>query len=131
MKISRSAGYALLAVAYIARYKQEKVVLSQTISKEYDIPVEYLLKVLQQLAKANILLSKRGPYGGFSPARSPKNLSILQVIEAVDGPMVSHLDLAEQTHGSKLALKTEKLYEKALAQARSVFSKTKMASLLN
>ena len=65
MKISRSTAYALLAVGYIAQHHDQKIILSQTISKEYNIPLEYLLKILQQLVKANVLHSKRGPRGGF------------------------------------------------------------------
>ncbi len=75
MRVSRSTGYALLAVGYIAKHQGKGVVLSQNVSKEYDIPLEYLLKILQQLVRANVLRSKRGPRGGFSwpspPTRSP------------------------------------------------------------
>ena len=49
MKISRSTGYALLAAGYIARHRKEGIILSQTISEKYNIPLEYLLKILQQL----------------------------------------------------------------------------------
>ena len=52
MKISRSTGYALLAVGYIAKHQDQKIILSQTIAKEYDIPLEYLLKILQQERKS-------------------------------------------------------------------------------
>ncbi len=130
MKISRSTGYALLAVGYLAQHKGEGIILSQTISKEYNIPLEYLLKILQQLVRANVLRSKRGPRGGFSLAKSAKKITMLQVIEAVDGPMVSQLDLAEQTHKEKFSVKVEQIYEKAIAQARSVFEKAKLADLI-
>jgi len=46
MRVSRSTGYALLAVGYIAKNQGDGVVLSQDISKQYDIPLEYLLKIL-------------------------------------------------------------------------------------
>jgi len=130
MKISRSTGYALLAVGYIAKHRDQKIILSQTISKEYDIPLEYLLKILQQLVRANVLRSKRGPRGGFSLARSTKKITMLQIVEAVDGPMVSQLDLAEQTHGEKFSVRAEKIYEKAIAQAKSVFEKAKLSTLI-
>ncbi|HDZ68815.1 MAG TPA: Rrf2 family transcriptional regulator [Phycisphaerales bacterium] len=130
MKISRSTGYALLAVGYLAQHKGEGIILSQTISKEYNIPLEYLLKILQQLVRANVLRSKRGPRGGFSLAKSAKKITMLQVIEAVDGPMVSQLDLAEQTHKEKFSVKVEQIYEKAIAQAKSVFEKAKLADLI-
>ncbi|MHC4413264.1 MAG: RrF2 family transcriptional regulator [Planctomycetota bacterium] len=95
MKISRSAGYGLLAIGYIMKHKDEGIILSQTISKEYNIPLEYLLKILQQLVKANILRSKRGPNGGFSLTKTPRKITMLQVIEAVDGSMSPHLDLED------------------------------------
>ena len=130
MKISRSTGYALLAVGYIAKNTKQKIVLSQSISKAYDIPLEYLLKILQQLVRANVLRSKRGPRGGFSLARPPKKITMLEVIEAVDGPMISQLHLIEQAPKESFCPKAEQAYEKALAQARNVFDKTKFATLV-
>ena len=61
MNISRSAGYGMMAVGYIAQNDGDALVLASTVSKKYDIPNEYLLKILQQLVRANILRSKRGP----------------------------------------------------------------------
>ena len=130
MKISRSTGYALLAVGYIAKHKDKGIILSQNISKAYNIPLEYLLKILQQLVKANVLRSKRGPRGGFSLAKPVKKITMIQVIEAVDGPMVSQLNLAEQTKREKFSLRIEQTYAKAIAQARAVFEKTKLSDLL-
>jgi Rrf2 family protein len=130
MRISRSTGYALLAVGYIARHQDKKIIISQTISKEYDIPLEYLLKILQQLVRADVLRSKRGPRGGFSLAKSPKKINMLQIVEAVDGPMVSQLNLTEQTKGEKFAARADKTYEKAIAQAKSIFEKMKLSILL-
>ena len=130
MRISRSTGYALLATCYIAKHSDGKTVSSQTISREYDIPLEYLLKILQQLVRGNILRSKRGPHGGFSLARPAKKITALQIIEAVDGPVVSQLHLAEQTGQSKLSVRVDKTFEKGIAQARSVFQKIKLSALL-
>lgn len=130
MRISRSTGYALLAVGYIAKNQGKKTVLSQDISKQYDIPLEYLLKILQQLVRANVLHSKRGPRGGFSLAKPTKQITMLEMIEAVDGPMTGQLNIAEQAGGEKFSLKAEKVYEKSVAQARSVLEKAKLSSLL-
>jgi len=130
MRISRSTGYALLAVGYIARHQSKGVVMSQKISREYEIPLEYLLKILQQLVRANILNSKRGPRGGFSLTRPASGISLLQIIEAVDGPMTSQVDLAELPGAGDFGAKADKIYEKAVAQARAVFAKAKVSSLL-
>ncbi len=130
MRISRSTGYALLAVGYIVRHQDEKIILSQSIAKEYNIPLEYLLKILQQLVRANVLNSKRGPRGGFSLAKSPKKISMLQVIEAVDGPMTSQLNLVEQAPKEKFSALTEHIYQKAVNQAKVVFEKTKLSDII-
>jgi Rrf2 family protein len=130
MRISRSTGYALLAVGYIAKNQGKKTVLSQDISKQYDIPLEYLLKILQQLVRANVLHSKRGPRGGFSLAKPTKQITMLEMIEAVDGPMTGQLNIAEQAGGEKFSVKTEQVYKKSVAQARSVLEKAKLSNLL-
>ncbi len=115
MKIGKSTEYALLAVGYIARHqKKEGIILSNTISKAYKIPLEYLLKVLQQLVKANVLRSKRGPRGGFTLARPAAKINSLQVIEAVDGPMSPYTTLADHAKGEKFCTRMEKTYEKIL-----------------
>lgn len=130
MKISRSTGYALIAVGYIAQHYKEGAVLAQRVSKEYDIPLEYLLKILQQLVRASVLRSKRGPRGGFFLAVDSHNISLLQIIEAVDGPMVTHLHLAEQTNSEKFSVRMEEVCQKAAFQAKSIFEAAKLSDML-
>jgi Rrf2 family protein len=130
MRISRSTGYGILAVGYIAKHQNQPIILSQSIAKEYGIPLEYLLKILQQMVRANILRSKRGPRGGFSLARPIKKINMLQIIEAVEGPMISQLDLKELAPKEKFGVKAEQIYEKALASARAVFEKAKISDIL-
>ncbi|MFC1765926.1 RrF2 family transcriptional regulator [Planctomycetota bacterium] len=131
MRVSRSTGYAVLAVGYIARHAGKGVILSQAISKQYDIPLEYLLKILQQLVRANVLRSKRGPRGGFSLAKPTTKITLLEVIEAVDGPMSGELNLQEHAKRDKYAIKADKTYAKAIESARSVFQKAKISALLD
>ncbi len=130
MKISRSTGYALVAVGYIAQNYQEGAVLAARVSKEYTIPLEYLLKILQQLVRANVLRSKRGPRGGFFLARDAENISMLEIIEAVDGPMFSHLQLAEQTNNVPFALKMEKVCKDVTDQVKTMFAKAMLSDIL-
>lgn len=129
MRISRSAGYGLLAVNYIMKHNEDGIVLSQAISKEYNIPLEYLLKILQQLVRANILRSKRGPNGGFSFRKSPQKITMLQVIEAVDGPLPPQLDL-EDVPRRKFNAKALQVYKKAVGQTISIFEDTKIVDLV-
>lgn len=130
MKISRSTGYALVAVGYIAQHYQVGAVLAQRVSKEYGIPLEYLLKILQQLVRANVLRSKRGPRGGFFLAKNAEEITLLEIIEAVDGPMISHLHLAEQTSNAPFSLKMEKVCQNATSKVREIFSAAKLSEML-
>ncbi len=132
MKISTTTQYGLMAVGYIARNSNgpKDTVLAKRIATEYGIAWEYLLKVLQQLARANVLRSKRGPHGGFSLARPPKKINLLQIIEAVEGPMISGLNLEENAKGEKFCKRVEQTYEKAIAQAKNVFKKATRSDLV-
>jgi Rrf2 family protein len=130
MKISRSTGYALVAVGYVAQYYREGAVLASRISKQYNIPLEYLLKILQQLVRANVLRSKRGPRGGFFLARPAENITLLEIIEAVDGPMFSHLQLAEQTNNEPFSLKMEKVCKNVTERVRDIFGQAKLSEML-
>jgi Rrf2 family protein len=130
MRVSRSTGYALLAVGYIAKHQGNGVVLSQDISKQYDIPLEYLLKILQQLVRANVLRSKRGPRGGFSLAKPTNKIPMLEVIEAVDGPLTGELSLADQAGNDPYSVRAEQVYNKAIATAKGVFERAKLSGLL-
>jgi len=130
MRVSRSTGYALLAVGYIAKNQGDGVVLSQNVSNQYDIPLEYLLKILQQLVRANVLRSKRGPRGGFSLAKPTRKITMLEIIEAVDGPLTGELNLTDQAGNEAYAVKAEKTYNRAISQARGVFQRTKLSALL-
>ena len=130
MKTNISITYALLAIGYLAKNKKKKLVLSQDIAKKYDIPLEFLFKILQLMVKANIVTSKRGPQGGFALARPITKISMVDIIEALEGPMVGYLGLEEFAGREKYALKTEKAYEKIVAQTRTAFSKIKISQLL-
>ena len=121
----------MVAVGYVAKNSKDGPVLAARISKEYDIPMEYLLKILQQLVRANILRSKRGPRGGFSMARASKEINMLEVIEAVAGPMTSHLELREMTNNAPFSRKMEKVCIEATDKARAILTKTKLATMLS
>ena len=130
MKISRSTGYALVAVGFIAQHYQAGAVLAQRVSKEYGIPLEYLLKILQQLVRANVLRSKRGPRGGFFLAKPAEEITMLEIIEAVDGPMINHLHLAEQTSDAPFSLKMEAVCRKSTEKVKEIFSAAKLNEIL-
>ncbi|MHC4645958.1 MAG: RrF2 family transcriptional regulator [Planctomycetota bacterium] len=130
MRTSRSTTYGLLAAGYIAQHKHKGIILSQTIAKQYNIPLEYLLKIMQQLVRAQILRSKRGPRGGFSMAKALNKVTMLDIIEAVEGPMDASLGMGETAPRDKFGNKTEQAYGKVIAQARNALKKVKLSDLV-
>ena len=130
MKIGRSIEYALIAAGHIAQNKGPGLVRAEEISKEYNISVEYLLKILRQLAMANILRSKRGPCGGFSLARPADKITMLQIIEVIDGPVVKPMYLAEQTGNKPFGRKMERICYDIAEKAKVSFAKTKLSDVL-
>lgn len=85
MKLTRASCYALHAVVHMAVNKLEKPIASHHIAAARGIPERFLLKVLKPLVSARILSSIKGPNGGYRLARSPSDISMLEVLEAVDG----------------------------------------------
>ncbi len=130
MKISRSAGYGLVAAGYIALHSEDGPVLSNAVSKEYDIPLEYLLKIMQQLVRANILRSKRGPRGGFTLARPANTITLLEIVEAVGGPISSPMEIVELTNKARFSVRMEKLCREASAKAGSILGKAKLSQMI-
>ena len=81
--ISQTAEYALRAV-YCLGASTSGLVTSQKISDSMAIPSSYLSKVLGALARAKVVSSQRGPTGGFRLLRDPEELSLFEIIEAVE-----------------------------------------------
>tara|TARA_R110002049_G_scaffold27321_2_gene94368 strand:- start:647525 stop:647953 length:429 start_codon:yes stop_codon:yes gene_type:complete len=81
---SQTVEYALRAVVYLAQHHEQGAVGNRTIAEATQVPTSYLSKVLHDLAEAEILVSRRGVGGGFQLRRSPDDLSVLDVVNAVD-----------------------------------------------
>ena len=129
MRSNTSVQYGLLAVYYLAKNQDKKLVITQSIADEYDIPPAYLHKILQNLVKVGILKSKRGPGGGLLLAKSPKKISMLEIIEAIDGPLASRVKIVDYER-NKFARNADHILKKVTDQYRSVFQKTKLSDLL-
>jgi Rrf2 family protein len=87
MKLTRASSYALHAVAFMAVQDRDRPVASHLVAQARGIPERFLLKVLKPLVSARILHSIKGPNGGYRLARSPRDITMLEIVEAVDGPI--------------------------------------------
>jgi Rrf2 family protein len=91
LSLSKKTDYALLALCHLARGGRERAANTREIAEQFDLPVELLAKVLQRLAKANLLVSTSGPTGGYRLARSADEITVGAVVAAVDGtPAIIH-----------------------------------------
>ena len=96
MQITRQADYAVRAVLHLARMGNTERAATSTVAKEQNIPPSFLAKIISQLSIAGLLHTSRGARGGVTLARDPQEITLLEVVEAIDGP----ISLNECTHST-------------------------------
>src|SRR6266446_10822148 len=87
MKLSRTACYAIHAVVFMAAQGPDRIVIGHRAAKTLGIPEGFLLRILVALSRARVLWSIKGPNGGYRLARPAKNITLLEVVEAVEGSL--------------------------------------------
>ena len=85
IQISRAADYAIRGVLYLTMKPRYKFVLLDEISERQNIPRSFLTKIFMSLSKSGIVDSRRGYKGGFMLAKSPDDITILDIIESIEG----------------------------------------------
>jgi len=88
MQITRQADYAIRAVRYLAKQGPTQRSATSTVAQEMKIPPSFLAKIISQLSIAGLLHTSRGARGGVTLARDAKEISLLDVVEAIDGPIL-------------------------------------------
>ena len=86
MQITRQADYAVRAILHLAQNGHQRMATS-VIAEEQRIPPSFLAKIVSQLSIAGLLHTSRGAHGGVTLARSARDITLLEVIEAIDGPI--------------------------------------------
>jgi Rrf2 family protein len=87
MQLTRQADYAVRAVLYLAQMKNGDRGTTSIVAKEQHIPPSFLAKIVSQLSVSGLVRTSRGARGGVTLAREPKEITLLQVVEAIDGPI--------------------------------------------
>ncbi|MBI4882498.1 MAG: Rrf2 family transcriptional regulator [Actinobacteria bacterium] len=85
MKLSRECRYALVGLTTLASKPPGAVVGAAALSEEAGLPPPFMAKILQQLAKRGILVSYRGSPRGYQLARPAQEITVREVLEAIDG----------------------------------------------
>ena len=127
---SQTVEYALRASVYLADQLPNARTTEQ-IAEVTRVPAAYLSKVLQSMARAGLVRSQRGVKGGFSLAKAPDQMTILEVVDAVD-PIrrIQTCPLGFPTHGTQLCPLHRRL-DKALATVEEAFRETTLEEVIN
>jgi len=130
MAITRAADYAVRVMVYLACLPPQARVQRKALVHLSDAPGSFLSKVLQKLVMAGLVYSRRGSGGGFELARPGETISLLKVVEAIDGPLRLNLCVAGAPGCSrKLSCAVHPVWERAQAAVVQVLDGTSLAEL--
>jgi Rrf2 family protein len=90
MGLTRKGEYAIRGMVYLARQEPGKLILVNEIAETVAVPQSFLAKIFQGLARLGLVRSSRGAGGGFALARPAAEISLREVIEAVEGPICTN-----------------------------------------
>lgn len=96
MQITRQADYAIRAVLYISKLGENQRAATSQIAQEQRIPPSFLAKIISQLSIAGLLQTSRGARGGVMLAKTPEEITLLDVVEAIDGPIALNECVGDQ-----------------------------------
>jgi Rrf2 family protein len=126
--LSNSCRYGIRAVIYLA---SQSLANGKTgikkISEDLKLPTPFLAKILQQLAKQKILSSSKGPHGGFALLKDPKKITLLDIVNAIDGydiftNCIMHNGSCEGVKKDKMRCSLHDDYEKSRKELIKLFS---------
>jgi Rrf2 family protein len=130
MQVTRAGEYGVLGLLYLARLGQGQTAMIEEVSRVERIPRSFLAKIFQSLVRAGLVRSFRGSGGGFALTRRPEDITALEVIEAIEGPIALQRCLLEVPciHAEGCVLCG--LFGEAQHRVREVFGRTSLADLL-
>jgi Rrf2 family protein len=129
MKLTRAASYAIHALVFMATQKHNRPMASHNIAQARGIPERFLLKVLKPLVSVRLLMSIKGPNGGYRLAKSANEISLLEILEAVDGPIRGQASFARDETDGTLNKRLDQICNQAADQVRKQLSRVKISDL--
>jgi Rrf2 family transcriptional regulator, iron-sulfur cluster assembly transcription factor len=131
MQITRAGEYGVLGLMALAKRAHGSVVMIDEVSREEDIPKSFLAKIFQNLARAGLVHSVRGTGGGFALAKSTTEISVLDIIEAIEGPIALQRCLEEKPECNHLpGCALCGLFSEAQDRLKETFAQTSLAELV-
>ncbi|GAB6062883.1 RrF2 family transcriptional regulator [Deferrisoma palaeochoriense] len=131
MIITRATEYSIRAALYLAEKYPAQVVSKQEICEAEGITPAFLTKILQPLIHAGLVRSKRGVSGGFALAKDPSRLTLLDVMEAAEEPMLLNICLMENHPCEReCTCPVHKMWAEAKEKLSEIFSRRTLAELV-
>jgi Rrf2 family protein len=130
MKLSHISGYAVRALVHLHGTEPGKLVASHIIAQAGGMPERFLLKALLPLVKARILHSVKGPHGGYRLARPARGITLLEVVEALDGPVRGSAPQAVTAGDGQLDRRLQAACDGAAAIVRRNLGRVSLADLV-
>lgn len=87
MRLTRQADYAVRLILKLVQNSSGRALSTKEIAASQEIPKSFLVKIIQTLSKAGIIKTVRGPAGGIKLVRRPSDLTLLSIVEAIEGPI--------------------------------------------
>jgi Rrf2 family protein len=130
LRISRKIDYGLRAMVYLASILPDSVVPFREIARQMDVPEDFLAKILKTLVDQGLVKSARGPHGGYALGRNAGDISFLDVIEAVEGPVALNVCLdGDDACGHSGACTMVSVWKLGQEKMLDVYREAKLSSL--
>ena len=131
MKLSKTSAQGVLAVAYLASCKDNGVIQARQVAEHLSIQTDSALKILQVLAQHKLIDSRLGRSGGYQFTKSAGEVTLLQIVEAIDGPVTSEVPPINASDNLAGRLDVLRLVcDHAAQQIRDQLQKTCVSDLL-
>lgn len=134
MKLSTKGRYAVVALADLATIQEDRLVTLAEISERQDISLTYLEQLFVKLRRANLVLSVRGPGGGYKLGRSADAIRISEILEAVDetvSAMHTGAGASGGSSGTKAQSMTNRLWESLSANVYVFLHQTRLSDVVS
>jgi Rrf2 family protein len=131
MKLSRTVAYAVQAALQLAQSDTDAPVPCSQLAAAGHMPERFLLQILRHLVNHGILQSTRGVDGGYSLNRKPDKISLLEIIEAIDGPLVTTLPIMENSKPSAVDGRLKSVLDNVTENLRRQLDAVKLSDLLS
>lgn len=130
LQVSRKIDYGLRAMIFLASVPAGSIVPFREIARAMQIPEDFLAKILKTLANGGLLISARGSHGGYKLGREAAEISFLEIIEAIEGPVQLNLCLPEkEACGLSMSCTMHSIWRDGQERMLEVYRKAKLSDL--